>query len=80
MITKIRDANAFLFKPPADLALGEVKALVEKGREALVQMKSLAFVDIQSIQRDDYPNFWMEVVSVIEGIQERLVQAIEVLQ
>jgi hypothetical protein len=74
-----RAANGFLgiglVKVPADRARGELLDMVRKGREALLQLKSIAFIDLRSIQIDEFRDFWIDTIRVIEGLNERVAQA-----
>ncbi len=74
-----RAANAFLgiglVEVPADRARGEIPDIIKKGREALLQLESIAFIDFGSIQVDDFPGFWIETMHVIEGLKEQVTRA-----
>lgn len=79
-----RAANALLgiglVKVPADRARGELLDMVRKGREVLLQLESIAFVDLHSIQVDEFQDFWIKTIRVVEGLYERVAQADAVLQ
>jgi len=77
-----RAANAFLsINPPVDRRIQkEILDMAQKGRQALLQLESIAFVDFSSIQIDDFPGFWIETMRVMEGLNERVAQADAVLQ
>ena len=79
-----RAANAFFgigpVKVPADLAREEIKDMIRKGREALLQLESIALIDLRSIQADEFRGFWIETIRIIEGLHERVAQADVVLQ
>jgi hypothetical protein len=79
-----RAANAFLgiglVKVPADRARGEILDMIRKGREALLQLESIALIDLRSIQVDKFPGFWIETIRVVEGLHERVARADAVLQ
>ena len=55
-------------------------AMIRKGKQALLQLESIAFVDLQSIQAADFQDFWIETIRVIEGIHERIAHANAALQ
>jgi len=65
---------------PADRALEELTEMIRKGREALLQMESIALIDLRSIHVDEFRDFWINVVRVVEGLYERVAQAEAVLQ
>ena len=69
-------ANAFLsislVEVSADRAHKEVLDIVRKGREALLQLESIAFVDLHSIQADEFQSLWIESICVIEGLNEQV--------
>lgn len=79
-----RAANAFLgiglAKLPEDPTHEEVLDMVRKGRQALLQLESIAFIDLRSTQVDDFPGFWIETMRVVQGLNERVAQADAVLQ
>jgi hypothetical protein len=56
-----RAANAFLgigfIEVPADHARGEILDIIRKGREALLQLESIAIIDLRSIQADEFQSF-----------------------
>jgi hypothetical protein len=66
-------------KMPADKAREELMATIQKGREALLQLESIAFIDPHSIQ-DDSPNFWLGLIRIVEGLTERISHTDAVLQ
>jgi hypothetical protein len=74
-----RAANAFLgiglVEVSADRARGEVLDIIRKGREALLQLESIAFIDLRSIQADEFRSLWIESIRVIEGLNERVTRA-----
>jgi hypothetical protein len=51
---------------------GDLVAMIQKGREVLLQLESIASIDLQSIQAADFPNFWIETVRVVSGLNERI--------
>jgi hypothetical protein len=53
---------------------GELADMFRRGREALLKLESIAFVDLQSIQSDEFQNFWIETFRVVEGLSERVTQ------
>jgi hypothetical protein len=65
-----------LIKMPADRARGELMAMVQKGREALLRLGSIAFTDTQSIRGDNLQQF----CRVVEGLHERVAHAEAVLR
>ena len=67
-------------KMPTETARGELMATIQEGREALLQLESIAFVDSRSIRADDSPNFWLGVIHIVEGLNERISHADAVLQ
>jgi hypothetical protein len=73
-----RALNSFLdigpTKVPADRVEGELADMFRRGREALLKLESIAFVDLQSIQSDEFQNFWIETFRVVEGLSERVTQ------
>src|ERR1700722_3835217 len=69
-----------LGKLPAINAHGELMAMIRKGKQALLQLESIAFVVLQSIQAADFQDFWIETIRVIEGIHERIAHANAALQ
>lgn len=69
-----------LVKVPADRAREEILDTVRKGREALLQLKSIAFIDLRSIKVDEFQGFWIETIRVFEGLHERVAQADVVLR
>jgi hypothetical protein len=69
-----------LGKVPAISAHGELMAMIRKGKQMLLQLESIAFIDLQSIQAADFPDFWVETIRVIEGIHERIAHANAALQ
>ena len=79
-----RAVNTFhefsFIKMPTETACGELMATIQEGREALLQLESIAFVDSRSIQADDSPNFWLGVIRIVEGLTERISHADAVLQ
>ena len=58
--------------------------MVKRGREAILQLKSIAFLDLQSIQANDLLNFWasfwVDAINVVDVIHERIAHASSVLQ
>jgi hypothetical protein len=64
-----------LVEVPADRARGEILDIIRKGREALLQLESIAFIDLSSIQADKFQSFWIETIRVIEGLKERVTRA-----
>jgi hypothetical protein len=60
---------------PVDHARGEIMTMIRNGREVLLQLKSIAHLDFQSVPAGDFPNFWMETVRVIEGLHEQIAHA-----
>ena len=64
---------------PANLVEEELMVIVQKGRESLLQLESIAFVDLRSVQANEFRTFWIEAVRVIQGLSERLAQADTVL-
>jgi hypothetical protein len=38
-------------------------------------LESIASIDLQSIQAADFPNFWIETVRVVSGLNERIAHA-----
>jgi hypothetical protein len=85
---RIRAANGSLkinkVEPPTDFARGELMVMVKRGREAILQLKSIAFLDLQSIQANDLSNFWasfwVDAINVVDVIHERIAHASSVLQ
>jgi len=79
-----RAANAFpgvgLVKVPADCTRGELLDMVGKGREALLQLETIAFSDLCSFQADELRNVWNDVIRVAEGLCERIAQVVAALQ
>ena len=79
-----RAVNTFhefgFIKMPTETARGELMATIQEGREALLQLELIAFVDSRSIQADDSPNFWLGVIRIVEGLTERISHADAVLQ
>jgi hypothetical protein len=79
-----RATNAFLgigpLEIPADRTRGEILDLIRKGRRALLQLESIAFIDLRSIKPDEFQGFWIEAVRVIEGLNERVTRADVALQ
>jgi len=73
----IANFSSRIFNTPdrADSTHGELMAMIRKGREMLLQLKSIAFVDLKSIRADDFPNFWIETFRAAEGIHERVAHA-----
>ena len=65
---------------PADGARRELTTIIQKGREVLLQLESISFVDFQSIPADDFQDFYIEMVHVIEGLHERCALARAVLE
>lgn len=74
-----RVANAFLgiglVEVSADRARGEMLDMIRKGRKAISQLESIAFIDLRLIQADEFRNFWIETIRVIEGLNERVTRA-----
>jgi hypothetical protein len=79
-----RAADVFLgiglVEVPADRAYGELLDIIRKGRKALSQLESIAFINSHSIKVNQFPGFWIEINHVIEGLYERIAQADAVLQ
>jgi hypothetical protein len=77
-------ANALLgiglVKVPPDRARREILDVIRKGRDALFQLESIAFIDLGSIQDDEFRGFWAEAIRVIFGLHERVAQAEAVFQ
>jgi len=65
---------------PADRVEEELMVIVRKGRESLLQLESIAFVDLCSVQANEFRTFWIDAVRVIQGLSERLAQADTVLR
>ena len=59
---------------------GELLDMVGKGREALLQLETIAFIDLRSIQADELRNIWIDVIRVAEGLCERIAQVVAALQ
>jgi hypothetical protein len=58
-----------------DRARGEMLDIIRKGREAILQLESIAFIDLRSIQADEFRSFWTETIRVIEGLNEQVTRA-----
>ena len=67
-------------KVPVDHARGEILAMVQKGRDALLDLETIAYIDLHSVKHKDFPNFFIEMVRVIKGLHERIARADEVLR
>jgi hypothetical protein len=65
---------------PADRAREELKDIVRMGRKALLQLESIALIDLRSIPIDEYRDLWMETMHVAAGLHERVSQVDMVLQ
>jgi hypothetical protein len=65
---------------PADRARGELMAMIQDGRLALLQLESIASIDFKSIPSDDFRHFWIDAVRVVEGLHERIAIASALLQ
>lgn len=61
-----------LVKVPAARGRGEILDMAQKGRNALAQLESITFIDLRSIQVDDFPGFWMEFIRVSEELHDRV--------
>jgi hypothetical protein len=59
---------------PVDHVEGELADMFRRGREALLKLELIAFVDLQSIQSDEFQNFWIETFCVVEGLSEQVTQ------
>lgn len=75
-----RAAKAFLgpVEVPADRVRGEILDSRRNGREVLLQLESIAFIDLRSIQADKYDEYrslLLETIRVIEGVIERNTRA-----
>jgi hypothetical protein len=68
-----------LVKVPAACGCGEILDMAQRGRDALAQLESIAFIDLRSIQVDDFPGLWIEFIRVSEGLHDRVAQADAVL-
>ncbi len=77
-----RAANVFLsINPPADRRIQkEILDMAQKGRQALLQLELIVFINFSSIQIDDFLGFWIETMCVMEGLNEQVTQADAVLQ
>ena len=58
----------------------ELLAIVQKGREVLSQVESIAFINLQSIKVEEFPDFWIETLRVVEGLHEQMSVAKAVLR
>ena len=65
---------------PVDHACGEILAMIQKGRDALLDLETIAYIDLHSVKHKDFPNFFIEMVCIIEGLHEQIAHADEVLQ
>ena len=69
-----RVTNAFLgiglVKVSADRACGEMLDMIRKGRKVISQLESIVFIDLHLIQADEFRNFWIETIRVIERLNE----------
>jgi hypothetical protein len=67
-----RAADAFvsigLVEVRSDRAREETVDMIQKLKEALSQLESVAFIDLRSIQLDEYQSFWIECIRVIQGL------------
>ena len=74
-----RVANVFLdiglIEVSADCACGEMLDMIRKGRKAISQLESIVFIDLHLIQADEFQNFWIETIYVIEGLNEQVTRA-----
>lgn len=61
-----------LVEVPADRTRGEILDIVRKGREALLELESIAFIDLRSIQPDEFQSLWKETFRVVHQINERV--------
>jgi hypothetical protein len=57
-----------LVKVPADRAHRELLDIIQKGRKALSQLESIAFIDSRLIKVSQFSGFWIEINHVIEGL------------
>lgn len=64
----------------ADGARSELLVMIRKGRDVLSRLESIAFIDLPSIHVEDFPNFWIETLRLVEGLHERVAYAGAVLQ
>jgi hypothetical protein len=64
---------------PVEHAREEMMNLIRDGRGALVRIEAIAFVDFGSSGPDDFPRFWMELMRVLEGLNERIALASAIL-
>jgi hypothetical protein len=59
-----RPADAFfgidLVGVPADRARGEILDIIRKGRKVLLQLESIAFIDLCSIQADEFQSLLID--------------------
>lgn len=71
-------------KLPTDFVHRELMVMVRMGREVILQLKSIAFIDLKSIQADDFSNFWasfwVDAINVVDVIHERIAHTSSVLQ
>jgi hypothetical protein len=72
--------NVGLIKVPAERARGEITDMVRRGREVLLRLESIGFIDLHSIRANEFQDFWIKAIRVIEGLHERVAQADVVLQ
>jgi hypothetical protein len=76
-----RAANLYLgtglVKAPADRAIarGELQEMVRKGMDALLLLDYAAFIDLRSIQIDEYRHLLIQTLRLIEELTERLTRA-----
>ena len=78
-----RAANALLGlrgEVPADRSREEILDIIRKGRRVLLQLESIAFTDLRSVQPDELQGFWAEAIRVVEGLIERVMRVDVVLQ
>jgi hypothetical protein len=67
-------------KMAADGARSELLVMIQKGRDVLSRLESIAFIDLLLIHVEDFPNFWIETLRLVEGLQKRVAYAGAVLQ
>jgi hypothetical protein len=60
---------------PADCARGEILDVIRMGRGALLELELIVFIDLHSIQADEFQSFWIESIRVIEGLNELVTRA-----
>lgn len=75
-IVSHRAVDAFVSKglvkvrSDSDRAREDIQDMIQNGREALFQLESIPFIDLRSIQVDEYQSFWIECIRVIEGLSQ----------